>query len=103
MRKKAQIFNLMRFVICIKSQKVQMLRKCHPSPSLNYVLSLLIGTISREGHSESGIQRDGSARSVQSSTKFVLTWERREGRELRRLGNLLWLLDTAYQLMAFKK
>lgn len=78
MHKKTHIFILMRFVICIKSQKkVQMLRKCHPSPVLNYVLSLLIDTLSRVGHSESGRLRDGSTRPVQSSTIFVLIWEGR--------------------------
>lgn len=66
-----------------------MLRKGHSSSSLNYPLSLLIGTLSREGHSENGRPRDRSTRSVQSSTKFVLIWERRERRDLRRLGGLL--------------
>lgn len=66
-----------------------MLGKCHSSHNLNYMLSLLIGTLIREGHSESERAGVESTRLVQFSTEFVLICERKDRKELRKLGNLL--------------
>lgn len=105
MHKKAQTFILMKFVISVKHQKVSVLRKCHPSPHLNDVLSLWIGTKPREGHSESGRIREGSTRSVHPSKKFFIIQKRKKEVSLGGLGTFCssqMLLSSSWHSVIFR-